>query len=82
MFHFDGEFASLRVLVRETLLGRNYGWLPTERKQAIAHIARVVRNDDGTGELAARVRRLVPARAGRHRRQDPRGAACCRASSA
>ena len=52
MFHFDGEFASLRVLVRETLLGRNYGWLPSERKKAIAHIARVVRNDNGTGELA------------------------------
>jgi cytochrome c peroxidase len=52
MFHFDGEFASLRALVRETLLGRNYGWLPSERKQAIAHIARVVRNDDGAGELA------------------------------
>jgi len=52
MFHFDGEFASLRVLVRETLLGRNYGWLPGERKQAVAHIARIVRNDDGSGELA------------------------------
>ena len=52
MFHFDGEFASLRALVRETLLGRNYGWLPSERKQAIAHIARVIRNDNGTGELA------------------------------
>ena len=74
MFHFDGEFASLRVLVRETLLGRNYGWLPSERKKAIAHIARVVRNDNGTRRARARVRRLVPARAGRHRRQDPGGA--------
>ena len=52
LLHLDGEFASLRNLVRETLLGRNYGWLPSERRQAIAHIARVVRNDDGRGELA------------------------------
>jgi len=50
--HFDGEFASLRMLVRETLVGRNYGWLPSERKQAMAHIARVIRKDDGSGELA------------------------------
>jgi len=51
--HFDGEFSSLRELVKETLLGRNYGWLPTERKKAMAHIARVVRQDDGKAELAA-----------------------------
>jgi cytochrome c peroxidase len=51
--HFDGEFASLAELVKETLLGRNYGWLPTERKQAVAHVARVIRQDDGRGELAS-----------------------------
>jgi hypothetical protein len=51
--HFDGEFASLNELIKETLLGRNYGWLPTERKQAMAHIARVIRQDDGLGELAS-----------------------------
>ena len=51
-FHFDGEFATLRELVKETLLGRNYGWLPGERKQAMAHVARVIRQDDGRGELA------------------------------
>ncbi len=52
-FHFDGEFVSMHDLVKETLLGRNYGWLPAERKQAIAHIARVIRHDNGSGELAA-----------------------------
>jgi hypothetical protein len=52
-FHLDGEFASMHELVRETLLGRNYGWLPTERKIAKAHIARVIRRDNGQGELAA-----------------------------
>jgi hypothetical protein len=52
--HFDGEFSSLHELVQETLLGRNYGWLPSERKQAVAHVARVIRQDDGRGELASR----------------------------
>jgi len=51
-FHFDGEFPTLATLVRETLTGRNYGWLPSERKQAVAQIVRVVRKDDGSGELA------------------------------
>ena len=51
--HFDGEFASLSALVKETLLGRNYGWLATERRQAMAHVARVIRQDNGRGELAA-----------------------------
>ncbi|HTO70360.1 MAG TPA: hypothetical protein VMR31_10910 [Myxococcota bacterium] len=50
--HFDGEFASLVDLVKETLVGRNYGWLPTERKQAVAQIAHVIRQDDGRAELA------------------------------
>src|SRR4030095_3748599 len=50
--HFDGEFAALEDLVRETLAGRNYGWLANERNQAIAHIAHIIRNDDGSGALA------------------------------
>jgi len=52
LFHFDGEFPSLEALVLATLTGRNYGWLPGEQQQAIAHIARVIREDDGTGALA------------------------------
>jgi hypothetical protein len=50
--HFDGEFPSTAALVRGTFTGRNFGWLPAERPQAIAHLARVVREDDGTGSLA------------------------------
>src|SRR5262245_59950410 len=50
--HFDGEFASVEDLVPETLAGRNYGWLANERNQAIAHIAHIIRNDDGSGALA------------------------------
>jgi hypothetical protein len=52
LLHFDGEFPSLPALVRGTLTGRNYGWLPGEAPFAIAHIARVVREDDGSGALA------------------------------
>jgi hypothetical protein len=50
--HFDGDFATARDLVKGTLTGRNYGWLATEQAAAIAHIANVIRNDDGTGDLA------------------------------
>ena len=52
LFHSDAEFNSMEELVAATFTGRNFGWLPGERAQAVAHIARVVRSDDGTGELA------------------------------
>src|SRR5262245_30116308 len=48
LFHFDAEFNSMEDLVAATFTGRNFGWLPGERAQAIAHIARVVRGDDGS----------------------------------
>jgi hypothetical protein len=51
--HFDGEFASGEDLVVGTLTGRNFGWLPSQYNQAIAHIAKVIREDDGSGQLAA-----------------------------
>ncbi len=52
LFHFDAEFNSMEELIAGTFTGRNFGWLPGERTQAIAHIARVVRSDSGTGDLA------------------------------
>jgi cytochrome c peroxidase len=52
VFHFDGQFNSMEDLVRATLVGRNYGWLPNETAQALRHIAQVIRDDDGKGELA------------------------------
>ena len=52
LLHFDGEFATLADLVRGTISGRNYGWLPRETPQAIANLARVIRGDDGQGALA------------------------------
>lgn len=50
--HLDGEFTNGVDLVAATLTGRNYGWLANERATAVAHIARIVREDDGTDPLA------------------------------
>lgn len=50
-FHLDAEFNSMEDLVAATLTGRNFGWLPGERNLAIAHIARVVKGDDGSFDL-------------------------------
>lgn len=52
--HYDGEFTSVEELVQGGFTGRNFGWLPAERAQAIRHIARVVREDDGQGGLPYR----------------------------
>lgn len=52
ILHFDGEFSSLPQLVRSTLSDRNFGWLPNERNIAIQHVCRIVREDDGNGDLA------------------------------
>jgi len=50
--HFDGEFPSPEALVEGTFTGRNFGWLAAEKPDAIAHIARVIREDDGSDPLA------------------------------
>ncbi len=47
--HSDGEFVDGPSLVRGTLTGRNFGWLPGEQAQAVRHIARVIREDSGEG---------------------------------
>ncbi len=51
-FHSDGEFASMEDLVRGTLQGRNFGWLKGEEREALAHIARVIREDNAQHALA------------------------------
>ncbi len=50
--HFDGEFVSGEDLVKGTLTGRNFGWLPGEYDQAVRHIVHIIRDDDGRGPLA------------------------------
>ncbi|HWF61267.1 MAG TPA: hypothetical protein VN666_13290 [Nitrospira sp.] len=51
LLHFDTEFNSMEDLVVGTYTGRNFGWLPGEKAQAIAHIAKVVREDNGSFDL-------------------------------
>ncbi len=50
--HLDGQFATAQDLIVATLTGRNYGWQPTEYATALAHIAHIIREDDGSGALA------------------------------
>jgi hypothetical protein len=45
--HFDGEFATPQDLVLSTITGRNFGWSPDQYQTAVAHIARVIREDNG-----------------------------------
>ncbi len=45
--HFDGEFVNPQDLVTATLTGRNMGWQFSEYDVAVAHIARVIREDSG-----------------------------------
>ena len=45
--HFDGQFNDPADLVKMTLTGRNFGWGPTQTQEAIAHIAKIIREDDG-----------------------------------
>jgi len=52
LFHFDGEFNSLEDLVVGTFTGRNFGWQADEKNVAIKHVANIVRNDNGKGDLA------------------------------
>jgi cytochrome c peroxidase len=51
--HFDGEFATGEDLVISTLTGRNFGWTVQQYNEAIAHIAQVIREDNGSDQLAA-----------------------------
>ncbi len=51
--HFDGEFTTIEDLVKGTFVGRNFGWLATERSAALRNLARVIREDDGQGDLAS-----------------------------
>jgi cytochrome c peroxidase len=50
--HFDGEFGTMVDLVKGTFTGRNFGWLPGEDGAAIANLAKVIREDNGLGDIA------------------------------
>ncbi|MGH9733474.1 MAG: hypothetical protein ACRD8A_02640 [Candidatus Acidiferrales bacterium] len=51
--HFDGEFATPEALVEGTVTGHNFGWASDQYQQAIAHIALVIRKDNGQNTPAA-----------------------------
>ena len=51
--HFDGEFATGEELVVGSDAGRNFGWLPSQYSQAVAHIADIIRKDNGSSQIAA-----------------------------
>ena len=51
--HFDGEFATGEDLVIGTLTGPEFGWFPSQYNEAVAHIAQVIRQDNGSSQLAA-----------------------------
>ncbi len=50
--HFDGEFTDPADLAKSTLTGRNFGWGPAQYQQAVAHIANIIRNDNGNNAPA------------------------------
>jgi hypothetical protein len=52
LLHFDAEFATVDDLIVATFTGRNFGWLPGQKAEAIHHIATVVRGDSGQNDLA------------------------------
>jgi cytochrome c peroxidase len=52
LFHFDGEFATLEDLIVGGWTGRNFGWAPGEAPVARAHLAEVLKQDDGKGSNA------------------------------
>ena len=52
LLHFDAEFATLEDLIAATFTGRNFGWLPGQKAEAMHHIATVVRGDNGQNDPA------------------------------
>lgn len=51
--HFDGQFNDPADLVTATLTGLEFGWAPDQYQQAVAHIAQVIRQDNGNNLPAA-----------------------------
>jgi hypothetical protein len=60
LFHFDGEFSTMEDLIVGTFTGRNFGWLPGQKAEAIHHIAQVMREDEGSGVIAQQFDGLSP----------------------
>ena len=50
--HRDGEFSDHNQTVLGNFAGRNMGWLPEEKELALNNVVKVIKEDDGQGELA------------------------------
>lgn len=50
--HWDGEFFDHSETVLGNMTGRNMGWLAYEKDIALKNIVKVIRGDNGSGELA------------------------------
>jgi cytochrome c peroxidase len=50
--HFDGELNGTKATVLGNFTGRNMGWLSNEKAIATQHLIKVIKNDNGLGELA------------------------------
>lgn len=50
--HFDGELDGIKATVLGNFTGRNMGWLSSEKSEAIKNIIKVLKEDNGEGELA------------------------------
>jgi cytochrome c peroxidase len=50
--HHDAEFDDHSGTVLGNLTGRNMGWLASEKKEALANIVNIIRNDNGQADLA------------------------------
>jgi len=51
LLHADGEFASVEAITKSVMTGRTFGWLSSEHDEAVRHIAKVIRDDDGRDDL-------------------------------
>ena len=51
LLHADGEFASVEAITKSVMTGRTFGWLSSEHDEAVRHIAKLIRDDDGRDDL-------------------------------
>ncbi len=50
--HYDGEFFDHSETVLGNFTGRNMGWKKSEKDLALKNIVNIIRNDNGSGDLA------------------------------
>ena len=51
LLHGDGDSFSAEDVIKSSLTGRSFGWLLAEHDEAVSHVARVIREDNGRDPL-------------------------------